>query len=73
VVEGYGFEFLHESWHDCTYSRCEAAMMWTTYRCVVVTSLQPSHAHTCLVLYSADRAVMFSVRKPVVLCKDCLT
>jgi hypothetical protein len=50
VVEGYGFEFLHESWHDCTYSRCEAAMMWTTYRCVVVTqmcSLQ-TYIHRCL-------------------------
>lgn len=49
MVEGYGFEFLQqERWQDCTYSRCESAMMWTTYR-----------------------TVMFTVRKPVTLCKDC--
>lgn len=32
VVKGYGFEFLSESWHDCTYTRTETSMMWTTYR-----------------------------------------
>ena len=32
VIKGYGLQFLSESWHDCTYTRCEASMMWTTYR-----------------------------------------
>lgn len=32
VIEGFGFQFLHESWHDCPYTRCASSMMWTTYR-----------------------------------------
>ena len=32
VIEGYGLEFLSESWHECPYTRCASSMMWTTYR-----------------------------------------
>eukprot|EP00598_Pedospumella_elongata_P010457 CAMPEP_0185003614 /NCGR_PEP_ID=MMETSP1098-20130426/76952_1 /TAXON_ID=89044 /ORGANISM="Spumella elongata, Strain CCAP 955/1" /LENGTH=475 /DNA_ID=CAMNT_0027531297 /DNA_START=74 /DNA_END=1501 /DNA_ORIENTATION=+ len=41
VIKGYGFEFLSESWHDCTYTRCDTSMMWTTYKAVQFTVRKP--------------------------------
>jgi hypothetical protein len=47
VIKGYGLEFLSESWHDVTYTRCESSMMWNTYRYSRFPSLLFS-SHCCV-------------------------